>query len=132
MNIGEAAAASGVSARMIRHYEEAGLVPRATRSASGYRVYRDEDVHVLRFVKRARALGFSMGEIGRLLGLWRDKRRASADVKKLALRHVEELEARIAELDAMRGALLELARRCHGDHRPGCPILEDLAKKGKR
>jgi MerR family copper efflux transcriptional regulator len=126
-NIGEVAAASGVSAKMIRHYEEVGLIPRAGRTVAGYRIYRDADVHVLRFVKRARELGFTMKEISRLLALWNDRRRASGDVKRLALRHVADLERRVAELDAMRRALLDLAGHCHGDGRPECPILDDLA-----
>jgi Cu(I)-responsive transcriptional regulator len=127
LNIGAAAAASGVSPKMIRHYEEIGLIPRAPRTASGYRVYGEPELHVLRFVKRARTLGFSMAEIEKLLGLWRDRRRRSADVKRLAMRHVEDLERRIAELESMRRTLVKLAGHCHGDHRPGCPILDDLA-----
>ena len=129
MNIGEAAKASGVSAKMIRHYEETGLVPKAGRTQSGYRVYRDDDVHVLRFVRRARDLGFSLQEIKALLGLWGNRRRASADVKRLAERHVAELDRRIAEMQAMRRTLVDLSRHCHGDHRPDCPILDDLAGK---
>ena len=127
MNIGEAARASGVSAKMIRHYEENGFIPRATRTASGYRVYAEADVHVLRFIRRSRDLGFSLAEIKALLGLWGNRRRASADVKRLASKHVAELDAKIAELQAMRKTLVDLARHCHGDHRPDCPILEDLA-----
>ena len=127
LNIGAAAAASGVSAKMIRHYEEIGLIPRAGRTASGYRTYRDADVHTLRFVRRARDLGFSMEEIEKLLALWNDRRRASSEVKRLATRHIADLDRRIAELGQMRRALSALASRCHGDHRPDCPILEDLA-----
>ena len=127
MNIGEAAKASGVSAKMIRHYEETGLVPKAGRTTSGYRVYRDTDVHVLRFVRRARDLGFSLPEIKALLGLWGNRRRASADVKRLATKHVEELDRRIDEMQAMRRTLMELSHHCHGDNRPDCPILDDLA-----
>ena len=112
---------------MIRHYESIGLVPRPKRSTSGYRLYRDADVHVLRFVKRARNLGFTIEEIGRLLGLWQDRRRASADVKKLAARHMAELEHRIVEMQAMRRTLAQLLEHCHGDHRPDCPILDDLS-----
>ena len=130
MNIGQAAAASGVSAKMIRHYEEVGLVPKAGRTAAGYRVYGEGDVHLLRFVKRARDLGFTMKEIEKLLGLWKDRRRASADVKRLASAHIADLERRIAELEAMRRALVDLSSHCHGDHRPDCPILDDLARKG--
>jgi Cu(I)-responsive transcriptional regulator len=127
VGIGAAALASGVSAKMLRHYEEIGLVPPPGRTAAGYRVYRPQDIHTLRFVKRARDLGFTMPEIKNLLALWNDRRRASADVKRLATRHAAELERKIAELDAMRRTLLELAQRCHGDHRPDCPILDDLA-----
>jgi Cu(I)-responsive transcriptional regulator len=126
-NIGEAAEASGVSAKMIRHYEDIGLVPKAGRTVAGYRIYRDADVHVLRFIRRARDLGFTMKEIGGLLGLWKNKRRASADVKKLATRHIAELDARIAELQGMRRTLEHLVHCCHGDERPDCPILDDLA-----
>jgi MerR family copper efflux transcriptional regulator len=129
MNIGGAAGVSGVTAKMIRHYEGIGLIPRPARTAAGYRLYGEADVHMLRFVKRARDLGFSMKEIAGLLALWRDRRRKSAEVKKLALRHVADLERRIAELEAMRRALSKLAGHCHGDDRPQCPILEDLARE---
>ena len=129
VDIGEAARSSGVSAKMIRHYEAIGLLPRPARTAAGYRVYSPADVHALRFVKRSRALGFSMEEIGRLLALWNDRRRASSEVKRLALRHVGELDRRIAELASMRRTLARLAEHCHGDHRPDCPILDDLAAK---
>ena len=128
-NIGDAAQASGVSAKMIRHYEDIGLIPKARRTGAGYRIYADADVHVLRFVRRSRELGFSMKEIGGLLGLWQNRRRASADVKRLAQRHIDELDTKIAELQAMRRTLQDLARDCHGDHRPECPILEDLARR---
>ena len=127
LNIGQAAQASGVSAKMIRHYEENALIPKAGRTLAGYRIYKDTDVHVLRFIRRARDLGFSMKEIKTLLGLWDNRRRASADVKRLALKHVAALDARIAEMQAMRRTLTNLARHCHGDHRPDCPILDDLA-----
>ncbi len=127
MNIGLAAEASGVSAKMIRHYESIGLLPGATRTVAGYRVYRDSDVHTLRFIRRARDLGFSIKEIAELLGLWNNRRRASADVKRLALAHVADLDRKIAEMQAMRATLAELAHWCHGDARPECPILEDLA-----
>ena len=126
-NIGQASEASGVSAKMIRHYEESGLIPRAGRTPVGYRIYRDADVHTLRFVRRARDLGFSMKEIEVLLGLWHNRRRASADVKRLADRHVKELDRKIAEMQAMRRALVDLVHHCHGDSRPDCPILDDLA-----
>src|SRR6186997_414761 len=118
LNIGEAAESSGVSAKMIRHYEEIGLVPKPGRTQAGYRVYREADVHRLRFVRRARDLGFSMKEIERLLGLWNNRRRASSEVKRLATQHIADLDRRIAELQAMRRTLAELSRHCHGDHRP--------------
>lgn len=126
-NIGEAAQASGVSAKMIRHYEEIGLVPKAGRTVAGYRIYRDADLHVLRFIRRSRDLGFTMKEIAGLLGLWQDKRRASGDVKRLAAKHMADLDARIAELQDMRRTLDHLVHCCHGDDRPECPILDDLA-----
>jgi len=112
---------------MIRHYEEIGLLPDAKRTPAGYRVYRDADVHELRFVRRARDLGFSIEEIRGLLDLWRNRRRASGDVKRLVQKHIAVLEARIAELEAMRRTLSTLSRHCHGDARPECPILDDLA-----
>lgn len=127
LNIGDASAASGVSAKMIRHYEEIGLIPKASRTLAGYRLYAGRDVHVLRFIRRARDLGFPMKEIEKLLGLWKDTRRASSEVKKLAQRHIADLEHKIAELQKMRASLAELAHHCHGNHRPECPILEDLA-----
>jgi Cu(I)-responsive transcriptional regulator len=130
MNIGEAARESGVSAKMIRYYESVSLLPPAARTEAGYRVYRDADVHTLRFIRRARDLGFSMQQIGALLALWRDKRRASAAVKKLAQTHFAELEARAAQLMAMSRTLRHLAAHCHGDQRPECPILDDLADGG--
>jgi len=126
-NISEAAEASGVSAKMIRHYEETGLVPKAGRTVAGYRIYREPDVHMLRFIRRSRDLGFTMKEISALLGLWQDRRRASADVKRLAAKHMADLDARIAELQGMRRALQHLVHCCHGDDRPDCPILDDLA-----
>ena len=127
LNIGEAAAASGVSAKMIRHYESIGLIPRASRSGSGYRVYDESDVHTLRFVRRARDLGFSMPEIKKLIGLWKNRSRASSEVKKLAQRHVQDLDERIAKLQEMRDTLQELMSCCRGDQRPECPILSGLA-----
>ncbi len=126
MNIGEASSASGVSAKMIRYYEEIGLIAPAGRTASNYRFYDADSVNRLRFVRRARSLGFSLDETERLLKLWDDKARASAEVKALALSHVEELDRKIAEMQAMRDTLSHLAERCHGDERPNCPILADL------
>lgn len=128
MNIGQAAAASGVTAKMIRHYEESGLIRAPRRTAANYRSYSDNDVHVLRFVKRARALGFSMADIKTLLSLWHDKSRSSAAVKRIARAHIDELERKIAELQSMVRTLQHLAHHCHGDQRPECPILEELAK----
>ena len=126
-NIGQAAEASGVSAKMIRHYEENGFVPKAGRTVAGYRIYRENEVHMLRFIRRARDLGFSLKEIKELLGLWNNRRRASGDVKKLVQRHMKELDQKIEELRAMRRTLMNLAQHCHGDHRPDCPILDDLS-----
>lgn len=126
MNIGEAAAASGVSAKMIRYYEQNGLIPPAGRTASGYRAYSHADVHRLRFVRRARDLGFSMAEIGALLGLWADRSRQSADVKRIARTHIAELRAKIDGLEQMTATLQTLIDCCAGDQRPDCPILADL------
>ncbi|HEV7371372.1 Cu(I)-responsive transcriptional regulator [Arenibaculum sp.] len=127
MNIGDAARASGVSAKLIRYYESIGLIPEAGRTASGYRVYTATDVNLLRFVKRARSLGFSIERIQVLASLWLDRDRSSAEVKRIAQEHVADLDAKIAELRSMRDALGELMRTCHGDGRPDCPILHDLA-----
>ena len=126
MNISQAAAASGVSAKMIRHYEAIGLVHKPRRNSANYRLYSEADVHVLRFVRAARELGFSMSQIGELLDLWRDRRRPSRKVKALVTGHLRELELRIAELQAMKSSLEHLAAHCHGDERPECPILERL------
>ena len=126
-NIGEAAAATGVSAKMIRHYEQAGLIPRASRTFAGYRLYADADLHRLRFIKRSRNLGFSMKQIEVLLALWGNKQRASSEVKKLAQAHADELGEKILEMQAMQRTLLDLSRNCRGNQRPDCPILDDLA-----
>ena len=128
MNIGEAAKASGVNAKLIRHYESIGIVPKASRSSSGYRIYTDVDVNILAFVRRARNLGFSMKEIKRLVGLWRNRGRASADVKVLALTHVKSMEEKVEALQGMIKTLKHLARNCHGDQRPDCPIIDGLAQ----
>ncbi len=128
MNIGAAARASGVSAKMIRYYEEIGLLAQADRTAAGYRVYGPRELHTLRFIRRSRGLGFSMPQIAALLALWQDKGRASAEVKAIALDHVAELDAKIAELASIRDTLKHLAGCCHGDDRPDCPILNDLAE----
>jgi MerR family transcriptional regulator, copper efflux regulator len=127
MNIGQAAAASGVSAKMVRHYESLGLLPRIARTEAGYRQYGDNEVHTLRFIRRARDLGFSIAEIGELLKLWTNRRRASADVRRIAERHVADLERRIAEMEAMKRTLGHLVHCCRGDERPECPILDQLA-----
>lgn len=127
MNIGQAAAATGISAKMIRYYESIALIPAGRRTDAGYRIYGENDLHTLRFVKRARQLGFSLDQIRDLLSLWQNKERASADVKTIALGHVEQLNQRIAELTEMRDTLQTLAGCCHGDDRPDCPILQSLA-----
>lgn len=127
VNIGTAARASDVSAKMIRHYESLGLLGEVARTDSGYRQYREADIHTLRFIKRARDLGFSIAEITELVSLWRDRSRASAKVKQIAQAHLDDLEQRITAMEAMRRTLQDLLRHCHGDHRPDCPILDDLA-----
>ena len=127
VNIGAAAQASGVSAKMLRHYESLDLLGRVARTDSGYRQYTEADVHTLRFIKRARDLGFSMAEIAELVDLWRDRARASASVKQIAQAHVNDLEKRIQAMQAMRRTLQNLLHHCHGDDRPDCPILDDLA-----
>jgi len=130
VKIGEASAASGVSQRMIRHYEKIGLIPAAARRDSGYRDYDQRDVHTLRFIGRARDLGFPIEEIRQLVALWHDRERSSADVKALALARADELRRKARELDEMRRSLEHLASQCHGDARPDCPILGDLAGPG--
>lgn len=130
MNIGEVSKKSGVSAKMIRYYESIGLTAAADRSEAGYRNYGTNDVHTLRFIRRARDLGFTVEQMGDLLALWKDRSRASAEVKRIALDHVAVLERKVAELQAMTDTLRHLAAHCHGDDRPDCPILEDLAQAG--
>ncbi|WP_193370590.1 Cu(I)-responsive transcriptional regulator [Pelagibius marinus] len=129
MNIGTAAAHSGVPAKTIRYYESVGLIQPADRTASGYRVYGEQDVETLRFVQRARSLGFSVEDVGSLLALWRDRSRTSAEVKALARHRVEDIDRKITELTEMRETLLHLMERCKGDERPECPILQGLAGK---
>ncbi len=132
MNIGEAAARSGVSSKMVRHYESLGLLPRVARTDSGYRRYGEGELHTLRFIRHARTLGFSIPEIAELLKLWQNRRRASADVKRIALAHVAELDRKMAELAAMKSTLQRLVSCCHGDARPDCPILDELADNAAR
>ena len=127
MNIGEAARLSGVSAKMVRHYESLGLLPPVARTDAGYRQYGPAEVQTLRFIRRARELGFSMAEIGNLLELWQNRRRASADVKRIAQAHMADLDRRIAEMTSMRRTLEALVHGCQGDGRPECPILDELA-----
>ena len=128
MNIGVAAARSGVSAKMVRHYESLGLLPAVPRTESGYRRYGERELHTLRFIRHARALGFSMAEIAELVKLWQNRRRASADVKRIALAHIADLDRKMVELEAMKSTLQRLASCCYGDQRPDCPILDELAQ----
>jgi len=127
VNIGEASRLSGVSAKMLRHYESLSLLGQVTRTDSGYRQYSEADVHTLRFIKRSRDLGFSMVEIAELVNLWHNRRRASASVKRIAQKHVDDLTQRIEAMQAMQRSLQNLLHHCHGDDRPDCPILDDLA-----
>ncbi|OGB26706.1 MAG: Cu(I)-responsive transcriptional regulator [Burkholderiales bacterium RIFCSPLOWO2_02_FULL_57_36] len=129
MNIGQASGASGISAKMIRYYESIGLIKQSRRTDAGYRTYGENDLHTLRFIKRARKLGFSLEQIRELLSLWEDSERASADVKAIAQAHVADLQKRIVELTEMRDTLSQLAHTCSGDHRPDCPILVGLAEE---
>lgn len=127
MNIGEAAERAGISAKSIRYYESVGLIARASRRDNNYRDYGDQEIAELRFIHRARSLGFSVKEVGDLLALWRDRKRASQQVREVAQRHIDDIERKIAELQSMRATLHTLVAKCHGDDRPDCPILEDLA-----
>jgi Cu(I)-responsive transcriptional regulator len=127
MNIGQASQNSSVSPKMIRHYESLGLLPKVARSEAGYRQYDDAAIHTLRFIRRARDLGFGIKEIENLLALWRNRRRASSQVKRIALAHAQDLQRRIDEMQAMQRTLEKLAGCCSGDERPDCPILDDLA-----
>ena len=129
VNIGTVAGMTGISAKMVRHYESLGLLPPITRTDGGYRQYSEADVHTLRFIKRSRDLGFSMAEIAELVALWQNRRRTSASVKRIAQQHVDELAQRIEAMQAMQRSLRELLRHCHGDERPECPILDDLANQ---
>jgi MerR family transcriptional regulator, copper efflux regulator len=131
-NIGEAARESGVSAKMIRYYESLGLLRAARRTSAGYRLYDENDVHTLAFVRRARDLGFSIKQIEQLLGLWHNRRRTSGEVRRIAQQHIAELDEKIGELQGMRRTLERLVKHCHGDTRPECPILEDLAAPSPR
>lgn len=127
MNIGEAAQAAGVTAKMIRHYESLGLIAQASRSDGGYRQYGPRDVSVLRFIRQARSMGFSIKQIEQLLGLWADTHRESREVMALAREHIAELDRKMAEMAEMKAALQQLSQHCHGDDRPDCPILGQLA-----
>lgn len=129
VNIGTAAERSGISAKMVRHYESLGLLPHVARTDSGYRQYSEAEVHTLRFIKRSRDLGFSMAEIAELVTLWQNRRRTSASVKRIAQKHVDELGARIEAMQSMQRTLRQLLHHCHGDERPDCPILDDLASR---
>jgi Cu(I)-responsive transcriptional regulator len=130
MNIGEAAKVSGVSAKMIRHYESVGLFPEAARTESGYRQYSEKEVGTLRFIRHSRDLGFSIEQIRELLGLWQNRRRSSRQVRALAQAHIEELDAKLKELQAMKATLEHLVHCCHGDDRPDCPIIDNLSGRG--
>lgn len=127
LNIGDAAKASGVSAKMIRHYESIGLIDAAKRTEAGYRLYSEQEVQVLQFIHRGRELGFTLEQIATLLALWKNKGRASKDVRAMAQQHIDELDKKIGDMQAMRRTLARLASACHGDDRPDCPILDDLA-----
>ena len=128
MNIGSVSEQTGVPAKTIRYYEEIGLIPAPIRAENGYRHYQVKDVETLRFVQRARGLGFSVKDVGNLLALWQDKNRVSSDVKNLAIEHIKEIEDKIEELNSIRETLISLTNNCHGDDRPDCPILDGLTK----
>ena len=131
MNIGEAARHTGLPSKTIRYYEDVGLIRPPRRRANGYRTYADRDLHLMRFVQRARSLGFAVEDCRELVTLYEDTRRASADVKALALARVDEIDRKLEELAGLRDALAELAEKCHGDERPDCPILDDLAGESR-
>jgi Cu(I)-responsive transcriptional regulator len=131
MKIGDVAQRSGVSAKTIRYYEDVGLIRPAARGENGYRNYSNRDVEILRFIHRARSLGFSVQDVSNLLSLWLDRKRASADVKSVARKHLEDVELRIRQLESIRATLVHLMQRCHGDRRPDCPILEELADEAQ-
>lgn len=131
MKIGDVAQRSGVSAKTIRYYEDVGLIRPAVRGENGYRNYSNRDVEILRFIHRARSLGFSVQDVSNLLSLWLDRKRASADVKSVARKHLEDVELRIRQLESIRATLVHLMQRCHGDRRPDCPILEELADEAQ-
>ncbi len=131
MKIGDVAQRSGVSAKTIRYYEDVGLIRPAARGENGYRNYSNRDVEILRFIHRARSLGFSVQDVSNLLSLWLDRKRASADVKSVAKKHLEDVELRIRQLESIRATLVHLMQRCHGDRRPDCPILEELADEAQ-
>ncbi len=128
MNIGEVAAETGITSKSIRYYESIGLIPEAHRTGGGYRQYSDKDVQTLHFIRRARNLGFTVGDVEELLSLYRDRNRASADVREIAIKHITDLDKKVAELEGMRATLTHLVEKCHGDDRPDCPILDDLAR----
>ena len=132
MNIGETSRKAGVTPKMVRHYESLGLLPKVHRTESGYRLYGESEVHTLRFIKRSRDLGFSIPEIAELVKLWQDRKRPSANVKKVASGHLAELDRKIKEMESMRKTLQHLVHCCQGDGRPDCPILEDLAGSGPK
>lgn len=132
MRIGVLSERTGVPSKTIRYYESVGLIPPADRQENGYRAYSQTDVDILHFIQRSRALGFSVKKVGDLLALWYDRQRTSASVKELALSHIDEIETKITELQGLRATLVDLTKRCHGDERPDCPILERLSEAGEK